>query len=311
MKYVVTMMDGFTKWVEAIPIPETSTPQEVQAIVDGWVSQYGIPEQIHSDEGAQFTSELFKGMMDLLGIVKTTPPYNPRSNKEERFHRTLGDLLRSVTTGPAAEWAKKLPLAFFAYRTAVSNTTGVTPFRATFGTNSRVPLDLIFPLPQEVVKTWPEYVDKLRGRLEEILKVSTLGVQRAIASQSGKLQKPIDVQVGDTVYYFSPRVVKEEGKMSRKLALLWTEPYEVVSKISDSLTKIMPMGSWAKNAWEILTVVDKLKKISCPITEKQLQPEEQIDMDEIEETLEDYGEYMREHFPEPEEIGINTFFPPL
>jgi Integrase zinc binding domain/Integrase core domain len=314
MKYVVTMMDGFTKWVEAILIPETSTPQVVQVIVDGWISRYGIPEQIHSDQGAQFTSELFKGTMDLLGIVKTvTPPYNPRSNKVERFHRTLGDLLRSETTGPASDWMKKLPLALFAYRTAVSNATGVTPFRAMFGTNSRVPLDLIFPLPKEIVETWPKYVDKLRGRLEdiyrEIQKVSALGVQRAMVSQSGKLRKPVEVQVGDTVYYFSPRVVKEGGKTSRKLALLWTGPYTVIEKISDSLVKIMPMGNWAKNAWEILTVVDKLKKISCPITERQLRPEEQIDMDEIEETLEDYGEYMREHFPEPEESGVPIYAP--
>jgi hypothetical protein len=197
---------------------------------------------------AQFTSELFKGTMDLLGIVKTvTPPYNPRSNKVERFHRTLGDLLRSEATGPASDWTKKLPLALFAYRTAVSNATGATPFRAMFGTNSRVPLDLIFPLPKEIVETWPEYVDKLRGRLEgiyrEIRKVSKLGVQRAMASQSGKLRKPVDVQVGDTVYYFSPRVVKEGGKTSRKLALLWTGPYTVIEKISDSLVKIMPMGN--------------------------------------------------------------------
>jgi hypothetical protein len=120
--------------------------------------------------------------MDTLGIKNTTTPaYNPRSNKVERFHRVLGDILRSNSTGLASTWTQKLPLALFAYRTAVSNTTGVTPFRAVFGTNSRVPLDLIFPLPKEAAETWPEYVEKLRGRLaaiyREIVKTSTMGIQ--------------------------------------------------------------------------------------------------------------------------------------
>jgi hypothetical protein len=69
------------------------------------------------------------------------------------------------------------------------------------------------------------------------------------------------------------------------------------------------MGNWAKNPREIVTVVDKLKKISKPLSEEQLRPEQQIDLDEIEETLEDYGEYMKEHFPEPEEIGIPIYAP--
>jgi hypothetical protein len=69
------------------------------------------------------------------------------------------------------------------------------------------------------------------------------------------------------------------------------------------------MGNWAKNPREIVTVVDKLKKISKPLSEEQLRPEQQIDLDEIEETLEDYGEYMKEHFPEPEERGIPIYAP--
>ena len=46
----------------------------------------------------------------------------------------------------------------FAYRTTVSNVTGVTPFKGVFKVDSRVPLDVIFPPPLAATKQLPEYV---------------------------------------------------------------------------------------------------------------------------------------------------------
>ena len=51
-----------------------------------------------------------------------------------------------------------MPLAMFAYRTTVSNVTGVTPFKGVFGMDSCVPLNVIFPPPPAAAKQWPEYV---------------------------------------------------------------------------------------------------------------------------------------------------------
>ena len=53
---------------------------------------------------------------------------------------------------------QKVPLAMFAYRTTVSNVTGVTPFKGVFGMDSCVPLNVIFPPPPAAAKQWPEYV---------------------------------------------------------------------------------------------------------------------------------------------------------
>ena len=83
-----------------------------------------------------------------MRITKTTTPaYNPRSNKVERLHQVLGNVLRSDQTGSVYQWVQKVPLAMFAYQTTVSNVTGVTPFKGMFGVDSRVPLDVIFPPP--------------------------------------------------------------------------------------------------------------------------------------------------------------------
>ena len=148
---------------------EITARSVTKVVLEQWVARYGIPDQIHSDQGLQFTSELFRGLMGLLGITKTTTPaYNPRSNKVERLHRVLGNILRSDQTGSVYQWVQKVPLAMFAYRTTVSNVTGVTPFKGVFGVDSRVPLDVIFPPPPAATKQWPEYVRDQQQQLQSI-----------------------------------------------------------------------------------------------------------------------------------------------
>ncbi len=99
---------------------------------------------------------------------------------------------------------------------------------------------------------------------------------------------------GDTVFYFSLRVARNpEGPTSRKFMLLWTGPYTVTATPSASLATIHPLGNWARNPREITTTMDKLRRvINYPVP--GVTPEEdRVDMDDIEEDLEDFGEYIR------------------
>ena len=134
VSYMLTMMDEFTKWAEAIPVGKITARSVAKVVLEQWVARYRIPDQIHSDQGLQFTSQLFRGLMGLLGITRTTTPvYNPRSNKVERLHQVLGNVLRSDQTGSVYQWVQKVPLAMFAYRTTVSNVTGGDPFQGRGG----------------------------------------------------------------------------------------------------------------------------------------------------------------------------------
>jgi hypothetical protein len=163
------MMDDFTKWAEAIPVGDITAVSVAKNWVENWIACYEIPEQIHSNRGVQFTSKLYREVMRLFGILApVTPPYNPRSNKVEQLHRILGEVRRSDQSGAEKDWPSKLPLALFAHRTTVSRTTGVTPFQALFGINSRIPLDVIFPTPKGELERWPEYVEGLQQKMQGI-----------------------------------------------------------------------------------------------------------------------------------------------
>ena len=52
VSYMVTMLDGFTMWAEAIPVASISAEAVAKVIMEQWVTRYGIPDQVHSDQSS-------------------------------------------------------------------------------------------------------------------------------------------------------------------------------------------------------------------------------------------------------------------
>ena len=132
-KYLLVMQDYFTKWADAKPIKD-QTAATISAELVKLFCTYGIPEIIHSDQGANFESTLIEQTMEAFGIKKshTTSYYPERDGMVERFNRSLLQLLRTYVEKREG-WKKYLPLALFAYRTVVHSSTGVTPFMLMYG----------------------------------------------------------------------------------------------------------------------------------------------------------------------------------
>ena len=87
-KYIMVMVDQFSRWVEIQPLPEISAETTAWTAIDHFFSRFGYPLQIHTDQGKNFDGNLFKAMCDLLQITKTrTTPYQPCSNGQvERYN---------------------------------------------------------------------------------------------------------------------------------------------------------------------------------------------------------------------------------
>ncbi|GBM80712.1 Retrovirus-related Pol polyprotein from transposon 412 [Araneus ventricosus] len=90
-RYVLVLMDYFTKWPETIPIPDQEASTVAEELVRSWISCYGVPMIQHSDQGTNFNSALFTKLCELLGILKTrTTALHPESDgMVERFNRTI------------------------------------------------------------------------------------------------------------------------------------------------------------------------------------------------------------------------------
>ncbi|VDH95532.1 Hypothetical predicted protein, partial [Mytilus galloprovincialis] len=79
--YVLMMVDQFTKWVEMAALPEQTAKLIAEKFIVHFVVTFGCPLEIHTDQGRNFDSDLFKTLCDALEIAKTrTTPYHPSSN---------------------------------------------------------------------------------------------------------------------------------------------------------------------------------------------------------------------------------------
>src|SRR6218665_152883 len=96
--YILTMMDQFTKFVEAVPIANQEATTVAKTFVETVVVRYGVPLQILTDLGRNFEGQVFSEMCRLLEIDKArTTTYHPRCNGMiERFHRTMNSMISKV-----------------------------------------------------------------------------------------------------------------------------------------------------------------------------------------------------------------------
>ena len=70
-KYLLIIGDYFSKWTEAYVIPNQEATTVARVLVEEFVARFGIPRQIHSDQGRNFKSKVFQEMCKLLGMDKT------------------------------------------------------------------------------------------------------------------------------------------------------------------------------------------------------------------------------------------------
>lgn len=137
--YLLTLVDRFSRWPEAIPLSDITASTVAQAFLDGWVARFGVPETLTSDRGGQFESALWQSLMRRLGIrhVRTTA-YHPAANgMVERLHRQLKASL--MAHGSTTTWRQALPLVLLGIRAAIKEDLGHSPAEFVYGEPLRLP----------------------------------------------------------------------------------------------------------------------------------------------------------------------------
>lgn len=239
-KYILVVMDYFTKWPEVFAIPNQEAVTIAEKLVNEVFCRFGVPLEIHSDQGRNFESAVFQETCRIMGLHKTrTTAYHPQSDgMVERFNQTLERHLAKVVERHQKDWDRHIPLFLMSYRSATHESTAVTPAYANFGRELRLPADLLTGRPPDTPRFITEYANDLRDRIDDVHQlVREHGLQASIKMKTRYDRKSYQVgfEEGSLVWLHNP--MRRVGK-SPKLSPNWEGPYKVVTKINDVTYRI-------------------------------------------------------------------------
>ena len=73
-RYLLTILDRTSRWIEALPLIEATSESCATAFIRGWLKTFGLPRVVTSDNGNTFVAQLWKGLHKALGIEVAYPP---------------------------------------------------------------------------------------------------------------------------------------------------------------------------------------------------------------------------------------------
>ncbi|GFV13157.1 transposon Tf2-9 polyprotein [Trichonephila clavipes] len=133
-RFLLVITDHFTTWSERIPLRKVSAQTIANALFENYISRYGAPISLISDNGPQFISEVFEHLSHRLDIkhIKTVT-YRPQANLTERVNRNLVQMIACFVEENHENWDRFLHEFAFALRTSVNETTNKTPAELCLG----------------------------------------------------------------------------------------------------------------------------------------------------------------------------------
>jgi transposase InsO family protein/predicted aspartyl protease len=260
-EYILTIIDSFTKWAEAIPIRAHTAQIVARRLVDWVFSRYGVPLRLLSDQGPEFESALMAELCKSYGIEKLrTTSYKPSTNGTvERFHRTLNSMLGKAVAETQRDWDRHVGPVMAAYRATIHQSTGYTPNFLVYGRENRAPVDLVLAVgedePEEVGSSPDTYVQELLERQRKAYDLTRKHLGRAAERRKREYDfrvKSRQFQLGDWVYYYYPR--KYKGR-SPKWSRMYIGPF-LVTRVLPPCNYVIQKTARSK---PIVVHTDKLK----------------------------------------------------
>ena len=143
-RFILLVSDYATQYPEAVPLRTISASKIAEVLINIF-ARHGIPEEILTDQGKNFTLALLGELYQLMGVMALrTSPYHPQADGlVERFNQTLKAMPRKVLKGEKRDWDRMLPYVLFAYREVPQTTVGFSPFELLYGRDPQGLLDVL------------------------------------------------------------------------------------------------------------------------------------------------------------------------
>ena len=306
---VLVITDHFTRYAQAYPTKNQTAKTTAKVLFDNFITHYGFPHRLHSDQGRNFESDVIQQLCQLANIDKSrTTPYHPMGNGMcERFNRSLLSMLGTLSSEQKKDWKTYIGPLVNAYNSIKHESTGYAPFFLMFGRQPRLPIDVLMSLPDETTNetTYSDFISSLRDKLQFAYQLASKRAGEARQKQKSFFDRGIrqvQLNTGDRVL-----VRKTAFKGKHKLANKWDrEPYVItdqpnhdipvfiVRKENGTETKtlhrnlLLPIGTLPITEEDPTTPIErprKKTKASSVVVQPQISSEEERASEEEESEL--------------------------
>ena len=231
-RYIVVFMDYFSKWAEAFAVPDQQAPTIARLLVDNIICRHGVPEELLSDRGSNFLSDLMMEICRILGIKKlNTSGYHPQTDGlVEKFNSTLLGMMSKCSDSKTLEWDQQLPTLLFAYRSMVQESTKESPFFLLYGRDPRLPTESVLGTTNAAyLVDMEDYRSEFLLSLAKAQKLALENIRKAQSKQKEFYDRASEnpkYRIGDRVMTYMPGDIT--GK-DWKLARPYHGPYRIIS----------------------------------------------------------------------------------
>ena len=165
---MLTCLDRFTRWPEAIPISDITAETVAHAFLAQWISTFGVSSTVRTDRGTKFESSLFTALTKPLGTKRIrTTAYHPCANgMVERFHRQLKACFKA--SSDYSKLTELLPLILLSLRTTFKQDLQCTPAQLVYETTLRLPGQFFIPSPATMPLDPTLYADRLASYMHQL-----------------------------------------------------------------------------------------------------------------------------------------------
>lgn len=238
-KYIITMQDDLTKYSFAKSIKNHEAKTVANQLLE-FITIFGIPEAILSDQGSDFCSETIKELNRLLKIKHVfSSPYHPQTNGAlERSHLTLKEYLKHYINQNQNNWDDYVSLAMFTYNNHIHSSTGFTPFELIFGRKSHIPSSL--SSAPEFRYSYDDYHSNLKLKFNKAYEMARQHLIKNKERSKIYYDKKNNVteskfKIGDFVYIKNQQI---KPGLTKKLSEKFKGPYEITKLNPNNTVKL-------------------------------------------------------------------------
>ena len=241
MKYLVVVIEYFTKWIEAEPVAQITAHKVQHLVWNNIVCRFGVPRRVVFHNGTQFASQQLGKLCTEVGIKQAFASVeHPQANGQvESANRVLLRGLKRTLEKAKGTWAKEVPRLVWAYNTTPQSTTRETPFSLVYGSDAMISVEI-----QESSPRFQSFVAEesneqrnvnldLLDEVREEARIKAEVVKRRVEHKHSSKIKPRQFQIADLVMR-KAHPYQLENKLSPK----WTGPFRVMEVLGNGAYRL-------------------------------------------------------------------------